>query len=62
MKKEGSITVHTMNGRELVFTNKSFDYCYGNSKGSIISIGGDQFEIIEHPSVVSKLLEREEEN
>lgn len=61
MKKKGSITVHTSDGEELVFTSESFDYCCGNSRGSIISIYDNQFEIIEHPSIVSKLLEREED-
>lgn len=61
MGKKKSATVHTVDGEELTFTATSFDYCCGDNEGSIISIGDERFDIIETPSVVSKLLDELED-
>lgn len=62
MKKKKSVTVHTTDGQELVFTSCSFDYCCGNPDGSsYICINGEGYEIVETPSVVSNLLDELED-
>ena len=61
MGKKKSVTVHTVDGEELTFTSVSFDYCCGDNEGSIISISNERFDIIETPSVVSKLLDELED-
>jgi hypothetical protein len=62
MKKKKSVTVHTTDGQELVFTSRSFDYCCGNPDGgSYICINGDETEIVETPAVVSNLLDELED-
>jgi hypothetical protein len=53
--------VHTVDGEELVFTSTSFDYCCGNNEGSLISISGETFDILETASVVSNMLEEMED-
>jgi hypothetical protein len=61
MGKKRSATVHTVDGEELTFTSVSLDYCCGNSNGSLVSICGEEFDIIETPSVVSELLDELED-
>lgn len=62
MKKKKSITVHTADGQELVFTSCSFNYCCGKrGGGSTICIDDIEVDIIETPSVISNLLDELED-